>query len=257
MSPQRLKNCDFDEVEVSNLARTNYSLADALVRRKKVFALARRLEDISPLVKVHSYPKSITAMTEDELDDLFDGVDLVIAGTDHFQAQALINQEAVKRRVPAVFIGIHAGAQGGRVIWTLPGVTPCYRCVARERYQAARDHVDAADLKAAVGGIFDCQFIDMIAGKLVLAILERGQDSVMGHFFQRMGVRNDVIVRCDPGYGWGNEIWNAVLADLPRGPKDFARELKENVLFAMDTIWLQGEYDPECPVCGAPADRKV
>ena len=81
----------------------------------------------------------------------------------------------------------------------------------------------------------------------------RGQDSAIGKFFSRMAGRNDVIIRCDPGYEWGGRMWDALLGDLPKEPKDFAQELKEAALFAMDSIWIRGEYDPDCPDCGGKA----
>ena len=52
LCPARLKICDFDIVEVSNLARTSYSLEDAFLGRLKVDALARRIEAVNPLVEV-------------------------------------------------------------------------------------------------------------------------------------------------------------------------------------------------------------
>jgi hypothetical protein len=65
-----------------------------------------------------------------------------------------------------------------------------------------------------------------------------------------MGRRTDVVVRCDPAYEWGQALWGAVLADLPKAPKDFAHELNEEAFLAMDSIWLKSTYDPDCPVCG-------
>jgi pimeloyl-ACP methyl ester carboxylesterase len=91
----------------------------------------------------------------------------------------------------------------------------------------------------------------MVATKIAVAILERRQDSAMGRFFEGMGDRNDILVRCDPDYAWGQAVWGAVLGDLPKAPKDYARELSEQALLAMDTLWLKGEYDPVCPVCAA------
>jgi molybdopterin/thiamine biosynthesis adenylyltransferase len=250
LCPQTIKICDYDIVEFPNLARTAYTVQDALAGRLKVDALALRAAAVNPWVRVRPYATSLTRMSPFQLDELFDGADLVVGGTDSLEAQALVNTESVRRGVPAVFIGIHAGAQGGRVIWTVPGKTPCYRCVARDRFEQAAAHSGSADLPAAVGSIFDCQFIDMLAAKIGVALLERGQDSAMGRFFEKMGVRNDVVVRCDPDYAWGKALWGAVLGDLPKQPKDFARELNEEVLFAMDSVWLKTSYDPRCPVCG-------
>ena len=250
LCPNELRICDFDIVEFPNLARTSYTVPDALARRTKVASFALRAEKVNPWVRVRPYATNLTRMNSFQLDEMFDGVDLVIGGTDSLAAQAMVNTESVRRRIPAVFIGIHAGAQGGRVIWSIPGQTPCYRCVARDRFESVGQGVaKAADLVAATGSIFDCQFIDMVATKVAVAILERGRDSAMGRFFERMGQRNDIVIRCDPGYPWGNALWDAVLGDLPRRPKDFARELKEEAFLAMDSIWLKTAHDPDCPVC--------
>jgi molybdopterin/thiamine biosynthesis adenylyltransferase len=249
--PQGIKLCDFDTVAIPNLARTAFTYADAVAGKLKVEALAERIANISPLVEVTIFPRSVTALSRAELDAMFTGVDLVVAGTDNFEAQSLINKLAVRKAIPAVFIGIHANGQGGRVVWTVPGLTPCYRCVARERFEAAASPGAAGlDLDAARGSLVDCQFIDMVALKVSVAILDREQDSVMGRFFRRMGRRNDIVVRCDPEYAWGNVLWDALLGDLPTEPKDFARELRDVALLAMDTIWLPGSQDPNCPICG-------
>ena len=50
------------------------------------------------------------------------------------------------------------------MVWTVPGFTPCYRCVAQERFEAAASPGAAGlDLDAARGSLVDCQFIDMVA----------------------------------------------------------------------------------------------
>jgi len=251
LRPRKIKICDFDIVEVENLSRTAYTMADALAARPKALALARRIEEVNPLVEVKSYVASITGMSERELDELFEDVDLVIGGTDRLTAQDMINRQAVARGKPAVFIGIHAGAQGGRVIWTLPGETPCYRCVAKDRFEVAENgRGEDVDLPAARGSLLDCQFIDMLAAKVAVAMLECGRDSMMGRFFKAMAGRNDIVVRCDPDPAyWGNQFMDALLSDLPTRPKDYARELKDAAFLTMDSLWLKGEYDPDCPVC--------
>jgi molybdopterin/thiamine biosynthesis adenylyltransferase len=251
LCPKAIRICDFDIVELPNLARTAYTVRDAAARRFKVDALAFRAAEINPWVEIRPYSASFTRMSPFQVDEMFEGVDLVIGGTDSLEAQALVNEQSVRRGIPAVFIGIHAGAQGGRVVWSIPGETPCYRCVARDRFDSsAEGQSEAADLTAATGSILDCQFIDMLATKIAVAILERGQDSAMGRFFRKMGRRTDVVIRCDPAYEWGQALWGAVLADLPKSPKDFARELNEEAFLAMDSIWLKSTYDPDCPVCG-------
>lgn len=253
LDPGCLKICDFDRVETSNLVRTVYCLDD--VGSLKVDALARRIQETGSTAQVVSYACDFTHATELELDEMFADVDLVIAGTDQFAAQARVNAEAVRRGIPSVTIGIHARGEGGRILWYVPEETGCYRCLAPERYRAAAEDVgntrtaSPVDLAGMVGSVIDGSFIDLVAAKIILALLERGQDTPAGRFYERMRGRNDVVVRCHPEYAWGSEMWGAVLADLPTTPRAYARELETEAFLAMDTLWLRGSRDPDCPVC--------
>jgi molybdopterin/thiamine biosynthesis adenylyltransferase len=250
-SPGRLVLCDPDRCEIENLCRTDYTFEDAERGALKIDAVARRIAAINPTVKVECHARSIEGFSLAECRNLMEGVDLVIAGTDAFPAQARCNELAATYGVPSVFIGLHAGAAGGRIIWAVPDQTGCYRCAAAERYSAAEQgQTDALKLPAAPGILVDCQFIDIVALKICLALLERGQASRLGEFFRRMGNRNEVVCRTDPDYAWGGALWDAVLADLPTQPKPYAKEIKEQVLLAMDTLWFQAPRNPDCPVCG-------
>lgn len=249
-APAVIRLVDFDTVEWPNLARTAFGASD--VGSTKVAALSRHIKDACPLVEVEGHCRDICAMPEGEVAALMDGADIIIAGTDHFPAQALLNKWSQALAIPAVFIGIHAGALGGRVIWSEPGRTACYRCVARERYdEFAREGSTGTDLNAAHGCIADVQAIDMVALKICLALLERGQESAMGRFYERMEGRNEVIIRNSPDYGYGEMLWDAVLADLPTAPRPYAREIKDQVLFAHDSMWLHTERVADCPDCGS------
>ncbi|MCD4785283.1 MAG: ThiF family adenylyltransferase [Candidatus Eremiobacteraeota bacterium] len=252
LCPAEIRIGDMDTVEISNLSRTVYTMKD--IGQYKVDALGKRIEEINPDVKVKRFRKDICQMDGDEIQELVNGADLIIAGTDQFKAQALLNDLSVAYNIPAIFIGVHIGALGGRIVWTIPGITPCYRCIARERFQEFKSQGDlTTDLHGARGSIIDCQFIDMIALKVSVAILERRQDSLMGKFFREMDFRNDIMVRCSPEYLWGNMVWDAILGDLPVQPRDYAREIK-SMLFSMDSVWLKTEFDPNCPVClGKPS----
>jgi molybdopterin/thiamine biosynthesis adenylyltransferase len=243
LAPRKLILVDKDRVELPNLSRTAYTYDDAQRARTKVEALAERIRSINPFVELEEHAADVLDLRQ-RVPSIFNA-DLIVAGTDQLNAQAALNAVAVERGIPAVFVGIHPLAEGGRVIWHVPGM-PCYRCVARERFVP-----DASpDIDAAIGGLIDCQFIDMVALKIAVAILERDQDSAMGAFYRAMNGRNEIIVRCSPSYAWGTVVWNALLADLPHAPKDYAAEINE-YLVAMDTLWLAAGKDPSCPVCGS------
>lgn len=248
--PAGVTLCDMDVVEVSNLSRTVYTAADALERRPKVEALAERLLAINPLMDVRTCQRDITALSESELDELFDGVDLVVAGTDQFVAQALVNEQTVARGIPAVFIGIFRLGFGGRVIAYIPGRSGCYRCAAPERYHAFEaDGQGALDLEGAAGTIMDSQLVDMVALKLLVGILESGEPSVLGGYLDGCGSRTDLIVRCDPRFEFGRMLWDSALADLP---DDQSGQLHGSMLHAQDTVWLENPPQADCPICGSP-----
>lgn len=250
--PAEIRLVDFDVVEWHNLCRTAFTVDD--LDTPKVDALAKKIGRVNPFVHATTHPVGIGALDTEGQAALLAGVDLIVAGTDSFAAQALLNLLSQRHRVPAVFIGIHARAEGGRIIYSIPGETPCYRCVARERYSAFAERGDEiTDLPSAHGALVDVQFIDMIALKVCLAILERGQDSALGRFWARLGGRNEIVVRTSPDYAFGNALWGAILSDLPSAPKPYARDLQEQALFAMDTVWLASERDPHCPDCAGGA----
>lgn len=254
LGPAELRLADFDHVEWSNLCRTAYEVDD--MGAPKVEALARLIGRANPFVATACWPVDVCALTEEESAALLEGIDLIVAGTDSFSAQARANTLSLHHDIPAVFIGVHAGAHGGRVIWSIPGETACYRCIAPERYDDfARDGERATDLPAAAGALVDVQLIDMVALKVSLAILERGQESALGRFWEQLGRRNEVIIRTSPDYAYGSLLWDAILADLPTTPKPFARELQEQVLFAVDTVWFSHEPNPACPECGGATGR--
>ena len=251
LCPAKIIICDFDIVEIHNLSRTAYTYKDAENSLLKVEALSKRIKNINPFIEVEPISKSFTEISPEEIENIIQDVSIIIEGTDYFPSKVRINELSVKNGIPAVYIGFHAAALGGRIIYSIPGITPCYRCIAKERYETAEQNSDAGklNLTGELGSVIDCQFIDMLAMKICTAVLERGQDSIMGRFYNKMISRNEVIVRCDPEYEWGNILWDALLGDLPKQPKDYAKELREQALFAMDSIWLRTDYDPECPVC--------
>jgi hypothetical protein len=129
----------------------------------------------------------------------------------------------------------------------------------------------------------------MVAPKLGVALLERGHDSAMDRFFERLlpewrqngddganstavlestrsaqaalgaeelRPRSEVILRTSPDYGFGNLLWNAILSDLPTEPKAYASELKDEALFALDSVWLLTRRAPDCPDCSGCHDQK-
>lgn len=247
--PGAITIIDNQRVELENCCRSPYSVES--VGEYKVEALAGELRRACPFVEVTPVVADITTMDHASLTQLVAQADLVIAGTDNFQAQALINAMACQTGTPAVFIGVHEGARGGLVEFVLPGETPCYRCLAPKRYASADDAAAHVDLHASRGTMADVAFIDAIALKIVLGLLERSQDSEAGRFLLGLGQRTQVVVRAHPAYRWGEvDPFGTVLDALPSDPVKWRAVLEAQAYFALDTLWLASERNPDCPDCG-------
>jgi molybdopterin/thiamine biosynthesis adenylyltransferase len=114
--PLRLVLVDHDRVERSNLAR-QILFSDADVGQPKAEVAARRLRATARVARFDP----TTA------DDLLEGCDVLLDGTDDFATRFHANDAAVARGVPLV----HGAALGwtGQLATILPGRTACLRCL--------------------------------------------------------------------------------------------------------------------------------
>ncbi len=119
---------DRDFVELSNLQRQFlYSEADAADALPKAAAAAKRLAAVNSEVVLEPQVADLTPASAEEL---LEGVDLIVDGTDNFEARFLINDFAVREDIP----WIYAAAVGsyGLKLAVIPGQTACLRCVYPE-----------------------------------------------------------------------------------------------------------------------------
>jgi molybdopterin-synthase adenylyltransferase len=120
-----LRLIDRDWVELDNLPRQAlYTLHDAEYHVPKAIAAANHLAAIDP--KIHIEPK-VCDLTHRNALELFEGVDIVLDGTDNFEARYLINDACVSTGTPWVHAGI-VGASGQSML-VVPGKTACFRCL--------------------------------------------------------------------------------------------------------------------------------
>ena len=115
---------DPDEVDLSNLQR-QVLYAEDDVGRPKAEAAADRLAALNPHIFVAGYTGAFEPANADEL---VEGVDLVLDGTDDFAVRYEVNAACVRHGKPLV-----SGAIGR---WTgqvgVFGRQPCYRCLVPE-----------------------------------------------------------------------------------------------------------------------------
>lgn len=121
----RLVAVDRDVIEPSNLHRQGlYLEEDAAARLPKAVAARRRLEAINGDVTIDAH---VDDVGPSNAEDLFEGCDLLLDGTDSFETRYLINDLALTLEVPWVY-GACVGARG-MTANILPGETPCLRCL--------------------------------------------------------------------------------------------------------------------------------
>jgi molybdopterin/thiamine biosynthesis adenylyltransferase len=125
----RLRLIDRDFVEASNLQRqTLYDEQDALAALPKAVAAERKLRTMNSGVRVDGV---ISDVSSRNVQDLLEGFDIILDGTDNFETRLLVNDFAVKFSRP----WIYAAAVGsyGLTMMVRPGLTACLACFLDER----------------------------------------------------------------------------------------------------------------------------
>jgi molybdopterin-synthase adenylyltransferase len=128
-----LRIVDRDFVEPSNLQRqTMFTESDAEQRLPKAIAAANHLRQINSEIEIEPHIVDINYST---IEQLLDGCDAVIDGTDNFATRYLINDACVKHNLTWIY-GAAVGSYG--VTMTIrPHETACLRCVFEEAPAAA------------------------------------------------------------------------------------------------------------------------
>ncbi|WP_242371945.1 ThiF family adenylyltransferase [Anaeromyxobacter sp. SG26] len=236
---------DPESVEAPNLSRTGYEVGD--LGRAKVEALARRLLAVQPAVGLSLHATALDALGPAPLDTLVRAADLVVAATDDPAGQRLLDRFAYARGRPALFVGLYAGAQGGEVVMSVPGRTPCYLCATRTRGALAREGGGAREIdygtarlrgELAIGP--DVHHVASAAAKLGLSLLLAGSGAPLAALAETALSDGTPYLTTStvPGY-W---FYPQVFGDTPGQ-------------HAYQSVWLTPAPRQDCPVCGDPSGR--
>jgi len=116
---------DRDYVEWSNLQRQQlYTEQDVKDKLPKAIAAKQRLEAINSGIDVNAIVSDLNGMNVEEY---ISGQSVIVDATDNFETRLIINDAAVKAKVPFVF-GACVGSYGVTVP-IIPGQTPCLHCL--------------------------------------------------------------------------------------------------------------------------------
>ena len=155
----RLTLIDRDYVEASNLHRQwLFEESDAAECLPKAAAARRRLAAINSSIRVTA---AIADLSGSNVTELLGGADVILDGTDNFDARYLINDFAVSRKIPWVYGA--AVASYGLSMPVLPGRSACLRCVYPNPPEAAQPTCETAGvLNVIVSAVASLQVADAL-----------------------------------------------------------------------------------------------
>jgi proteasome lid subunit RPN8/RPN11 len=258
---------DGDIVSASNIATQQVYRKD--IGRAKVTALAERLRDINPAVRLRTVAGNLgdlddatmRALCCESIGGQRPEVSLLCGLTDNFFAQARINALALHLGVPSLCAQVWREGRGAEITFTYPGLTPaCHRCILSSRFAAFLSEGFENDVTSHGTPIFATSRLNAIKGFLALALLHHrpdgqpaGSATRFADLTARIGDRNLLQVRMDP--------------DLTQtlGIRTFDRvfgESDDRSLFFDETVWrpqspTSGAYGAEpCPDCGGTGDLR-
>ena len=117
-----LRIIDCDVVEPSNLNRQILHWSGD-IGRPKTASVADKLAALNPLIRIEAI---IARITEENIEGMARGCDLIVDAMDNVPTRHLLNRAAVAQKIPFV----HGAVRGffGQATTVIPGKGPCLRC---------------------------------------------------------------------------------------------------------------------------------
>lgn len=118
---------DMDDVEDNNLQRQIIH-ATSRIGFNKAESAKVTIEDLNPDVEVKTWTDPLSP---ENVDEIFNGFDVVLDATDNFTTRYLINETAYRFGIPSIYGSIYRFEGYASVFWPAKG-GPCYRCMHPE-----------------------------------------------------------------------------------------------------------------------------
>ncbi|MEM2943861.1 MAG: ThiF family adenylyltransferase [Methanomassiliicoccales archaeon] len=121
----RLILVDYQIPDISNLNRQVLHWEEDVEKRTpKVQSAAWKLTRLNSSIEV--IPKMVK-VTDENIDSVFEGADLIIDCLDDFTPRYMLNDYCIRKKMPL----IHGAVEGfhGQITTIIPGETPCLRCL--------------------------------------------------------------------------------------------------------------------------------
>jgi molybdopterin/thiamine biosynthesis adenylyltransferase len=154
---------DNDPVDLTNLHRQILHGTPDL-GTPKVLSARRRLTHLNPGVRVKPLNKRLTSRN---VDAVFKIQDLILDGSDNFDTRYLVNDAAVRHRVPLVWGAVLRWE--GQAMTVVPGRSACYRCLFPEPpdpavAQSCADGGVLGPIAGVVGALMAAEAVKVLLG---------------------------------------------------------------------------------------------
>jgi hypothetical protein len=114
---------DPDVLALENVGRHMLSRSEA--GKPKVLGIQRMIEEVNSKAEIEALCGRFEGLAQPP--------DLLVAATDSFSCQSLVNSYSLQEGIPAVYGGCWGEASVGEILYVVPGKTPCYECYASFR----------------------------------------------------------------------------------------------------------------------------
>jgi adenylyltransferase/sulfurtransferase len=131
----KLTLIDHDLVEITNLHRTALFFEED-IGKSKAEIISKHVTLINSHVKTSVFKKSLS---KDNAEDILGSCDIILDGTDNLDTRYLINEVAIKRKIPWIYAGVHS--THGMVLAIIPNKTPCLSCLSDTLPQNPMDEI--------------------------------------------------------------------------------------------------------------------
>jgi len=119
----KLRIVDEGLVELSNLNRQILYFTED-INQPKVLAAEKKLMELNPLIEIEAIQEKIT---EENIEDLLRGVNLVVDGQDNFKTRFVINEACIRKSKPFIYGAVYG--MEGRLMTIIPEKGPCLKCL--------------------------------------------------------------------------------------------------------------------------------
>ncbi len=154
----KLRICDSDRVEISNLNRQVLYTENELDEPKARAAL-KRVSKLNAEIDVEALEERVDASNVNEL---IAGSDIVVDCLDNYASRLVLNQFAVNTGTPLV----HAGVQAmyGQLTFIHTPITPCLRCLLPDKITELSPKPIVGAAAGVMGGLQAMEAIKYLTG---------------------------------------------------------------------------------------------